>query len=176
MMETDDIGGLTAAAIRASLATRHLTLPSLSTPLGAYAAALQRGGLAAMSGQFPLVDGALIHAGRVGVELTVEEGAAAAHQAALNVIAQLTALISDHWVLLGLLRLDGYVAGADDFTGQATIMDKASTLLVDVLGADIGRHARTVTGVPRLPLNAPVELALTFMVGGHPDPRQTYRV
>jgi enamine deaminase RidA (YjgF/YER057c/UK114 family) len=141
----------------------RIVLPTAPRPLGAYSAVSRRAGLVMLSGQLPLERGVLTHVGQVGVDLTVAQGSAAARQAALNVIAHLVELasIGD---LIGLLRLDGYVAGGSDFTAQAEVLDGASQLLIDVLGEDVGRHARVALGVGRLPMNAPVELGLSLVI------------
>ncbi|MER7460610.1 RidA family protein [Micromonospora sp. NPDC126480] len=157
--------GLTAAAVHAAAAARQIALPRPPVPLGAYAAAVRRGDVVALSGQLPLADGTLTHTGRVGVELTVAEGVAAARQAALNVVAQIAAVLADGGTLVGLSRVDGYVAGGDDFTEQPTVLDGASALFVDLLGDEFGQHARTAVGVCRLPMDAAVELGVTFLLG-----------
>lgn len=114
-----------------------------------------------LSGQFPIRDGRLLYAGVVGSELTIEDGQAAARSAALNVLAQLKELLGSFARLGGLLRVDGAVASARGFTEQAAVLDGASDLFVQVLG-ERGAHARSALGVNCLPLNAPVELVVTF--------------
>ena len=124
-----------------------------------------RNGIGFLSGQFPIIDGKLAYAGRVGAELTPAQGAEAAAAAAMNVLAQIRKLLGTFDQLEGLLRLDGYVASADTFLGQPAVLDAASELLIAALG-EKGRHARTAVSTARLPLNAPIELAVTFAVKG----------
>lgn len=140
-----------------------MDLPVPPQPVGAYEAGIIHNGVGFISGQFPIRDGGLTHVGRIGVELSENEGLASCETAAMNVLAQLSTLTDGFERLEGLFRLDGYVASADSFFDQPKILNAASDLFVDVL-KDKGRHARTAFSVPRLPLNAPIELGLTFAV------------
>lgn len=154
---------ITAAGLRGRLAAANVTLPLPARPIGGYAAAVERAGLVALSGQFPRDGTGITHTGRIGAELTLAQGVAAARQAGLNVLAQVLSLLDNgDRIRLGLLRIDGYLAVAPDFTAHATVLDGASAVLVDLLGAEAGRHARVAVGVARLPLDAPVELAATL--------------
>lgn len=115
-----------------------------------------------LSGQFPLVGGQLSTTGKLGVEMTVAQGRAAARVAALNALAQIDILLEHDWSRFRrLLRLDGVVASDPGFTQQPAVLDGASELFLQLLGP-AGHHARTAIGAPVLPLNAPLELALTF--------------
>jgi len=136
-------------------------LPKAPTPVGAYEAGIIRQGMGWVSGQFPLQDGQLVYTGRVGAELTNEQGYRATEIAARNVLAQIHQLTSGFEQLDGLLRLDGYIASAPGFLAQPDILDAASTVFRDYLG-DKGRHARTAFAVSQLPLDSPVELCVTF--------------
>ncbi len=148
--------------IEARLRRLGLALPAAPAPVGNYRRGVIRGGIGMLSGQLPLRDGKPTHVGRVGDSLTVEDGQAAARIAALNVLAQLKEVLGSFARLDGLLRLDGLVASADGFTGQATVLNGASDLFADVLG-ERGAHARSAAGVPSLPLDVPVELVVTFV-------------
>ena len=141
-----------------------LVLPDAPAPAGAYERGVVHDGIGFLSGQFPLRAGTLVHAGRIGAELTVEDGRFAAGVAATNVVAGIKAVLGGSLAgLETLLRVDGYVASADDFHGQPWVLDGASEALLRLLGGK-GRHARSAVAVPRLPLNAPVELVVTFAV------------
>lgn len=143
-----------------------LMLPDPPVPVGAYERGLIRHGLGFLSGQFPIRDGKLAYAGRVGSELTVEEGRSAAEIAAINVIAGIRAVLGGSFAgFVGLLRVDGYVAGTDDFLRQPHVLDGASETFRRMLG-ERGRHARTAFALPRLPLDSPIELAVTFAALG----------
>lgn len=136
-------------------------LPAPPAPVGGYAAVVVRHGIGFVSGQFPIRDGALAFKGRVGLELTPDQGMEACKIAALNVLAQIHAATDGFASLDGLLRLDGHVASADGFDAQPAILDAASGILTDYLG-DKGTHARAAFAHRRLPLDAAVELCVTF--------------
>ncbi len=140
-----------------------IRLPNPPRPAGNYQPVTIRNGLGFVSGQVPVRDGRLLFTGRVGIELTPAQGKAAAELAALNVLAQIDRALPSWDQFGGLLRVEGYVASANGFTSQPEILDGASDLFVDVLG-DLGSHARAAVSVQQLPLDAPVELVVTFAV------------
>jgi enamine deaminase RidA (YjgF/YER057c/UK114 family) len=150
-------------AIDERLAAAGLTLPNAPEPLGVYRRGILRGTIGCLSGQLPVRDGRPIATGLVGRDLSAAEGRALARDAALNVLAQLKALLGSFDRLDGLLRVDGFVASAPGWTDQATVLDGASELFRTILG-ERGAHARSAVGVPALPLDAPVELVVTFAV------------
>ena len=154
-------GGIRGDEIRERTAIAGRSLPLPPDPVGAYSAGIVHAGVGYLSGQLPLAHGHLRFAGRVGAELTVAQGRAAAELAALNVVAQLVRLLGPTRRLVTLLRVDGAVASAADFVEQPAVLDTASGLFLALLGG-AGRHARSAIGVPRLPLDAAVELAVTF--------------
>ena len=142
-----------------------ISLPDPPDPAGDYEAVVIRNGLGFVSGQFPFRDASLIFTGRVGVELSEQEGQEACRIAAMNVLAQISKATNQFDRLGGLLRLDGYVASSDCFYRQPGILNAASRLFSEVLG-DRGAHARRAFSVPRLPLNAPIELCVAFATTG----------
>lgn len=143
-------------------ALQDLVLPEPPTPVGSYERGMVCNGIGFLSGQFPLVEGRLAFTGRVGAELNEDEGYRAAEIAAANALAQIKAVLGgDFGRLATLLRVDGYVASADGWTRQPSVLDGASNLFVKALGAR-GRHARSAFAVSQLPLGAPVELIVTF--------------
>lgn len=96
--------------------------------------------------------------------MSPEEGRLAAEVAALNAVAQIKAVLGGSLAnLVTLLRVDGYVASAEHFVGQPAVLDGASEAFRRLLG-DRGRHARSAFAVPRLPLDSPIELVITFGV------------
>ena len=143
------------------LARLGISLPNPPTPIGKYKRAIERGGLCYLSGQLPIVDGMMLHPGRLGADLTVEEGRLAARQATLNALAQIARLTTQFLNFSGLVRLDGLIAAAPEFRDHAAVLDASSELLIDVLG-DKGQHARSVAGVASLPNAASIELVITF--------------
>lgn len=144
----------------ARLVEKGLSLPEPPEPGGTYDSVRVIGGIAYVAAQFPFVNGGLAFQGRLGRELTTQDGYRAAELCALNILAQVDRYVGfDH--VLGLNRFEAYmltVEGWDDFP---LVLDGASHLFLDVLG-DAGRHARALFGVERLPLNAPIELTATF--------------
>ncbi|GGI02727.1 RidA family protein [Egicoccus halophilus] len=142
------------------LAELGLSLPDPPAPAAAYEPWSQlpetAGGLVFTAGQLPLVDGSLPRTGKLGAELTTEEGADLARAAALNVLAVAEAALGD-LDRVDVVKLTVFVASSPDFTEQHLVANGASTLLADVLG-DAGVHARSAVGVPVLPLDSPVEV------------------
>ena len=145
------------------LAAMGIDLPPAPVPVGNYRRGIVRGGVGLLSGQFPLRGGKPLYTGLAGRDLSLDDGRAAARVAALNVLAQLRELLGSFSPLEGLLRVDGFIASADGFVEQPAVLDGASDLFVEALG-ERGAHARTAVGVSSLPLNMPVELAVTFAV------------
>lgn len=95
--------------------------------------------------------------GKVGADLTTEQGAEAAKAVALNIIATLKAEVGDLDKVKKIVKLTGFVNCVDGFTAQPKVVNGASDLLVQVFG-DKGRHARSAVGTNALPLNVPVEI------------------
>jgi enamine deaminase RidA (YjgF/YER057c/UK114 family) len=148
--------------IRERLAAAGLVLPQVTAARNRYRVTVIDDGLLFVSGQTPKQAGVPTVAGRLGAELDVEQGRAAARLAALNLLAQIDREIGLERVKR-LLKLNGYVASADGFVSQPAVIDGASEVLVEVLGA-VGEHARTSVGVAWLPGNAPVEVELIARV------------
>jgi enamine deaminase RidA (YjgF/YER057c/UK114 family) len=149
-------------AVELRLQSLGLALPDPPLPAGSYAPVLEHHGIGFVSGQFPFYGRALSHQGRIGRELTEEQGQQAARIAALNVLAQIRRHLGGFERLKGLLRVEGYVASAPGFVMQPRILDSASALFVSVLGSNAGSHARTAISVDQLPLNSPLELCVSF--------------
>lgn len=136
-----------------------IDLPATPRPVAAYVPAVVAGNLVYTSGQLPFVEGKLEFTGRLGVDLTVEEGARAARICALNALAAVRGAIGSLDRVRRIVKLTGYVAGGDGFAEQPQVMNGASLLLGEVFG-EAGAHARSALGTNGLPLNAPVELEL----------------
>ena len=149
--------------IDARLRSAGIELPRPPQPAGVYQPVVLRGGIGFVSGQFPLRHGRMARTGRVGAELTVEEGRECARISAVNVLAQIRAALGGWGRFGGLCRIDGHVASAADFLAQPAVLDGASELFLRALGPQLGTHARTAFHATRLPLDAPVELAVTFL-------------
>ena len=153
---TVPVSGDGGAEIYAKLAELGLKLPQVVPPLAAYVPAVQSGSYVYVSGQLPLVEGKLPYAGKVGAEVTAEQGAELARVCALNALAAIEALVGLGRVVK-IVKVTGFVASAAGFTGQPAVVNGASQLFGDVLG-EIGRHARSAVGVAELPMGAPVEV------------------
>jgi enamine deaminase RidA (YjgF/YER057c/UK114 family) len=140
----------------ARLAELGLTLPQVVPPLASYVPAVQSGNYVYVSGQLPMVEGKLPYVGKVGADVTVEQGTDLARICALNALAAIDALVGLGRVVK-IVKVTGFVASAEGFTGQPAVVNGASQLFGDVLG-ELGRHARSAVGVAELPLGAPVEV------------------
>lgn len=145
--------------IMARLAELGLTLPTPPKPVASYLPAVQSGRLLFVSGMLPFQNGTVLHPGRLGEQVTVEQGAAAARQAVLNGLAVVAEAAGSLHRIARVVRMTGYVASMPDFYQQPAVVNGASDLLVALLGEQ-GRHSRLAVGVAALPLNAPVELDL----------------
>ncbi|MFQ5912579.1 MAG: RidA family protein [Nitrospinota bacterium] len=134
-----------------------IELPDPPSPVGAYVAVRRSGHLLFVSGQIPVAGGKPKFEGKLGSEVSVEEGKEAARLCALNALAQIRKALGGWEGFGGVIRVSGYVASGENFTGQAQVMDGASELFAEVLG-ERGTHARLAMGVSELPLGVPVEL------------------
>lgn len=140
-----------------------IVVPQLPPPVAVYVPAVRTGRVVYASGQTPTIDGVLQVRGRLGEDVSVEEGRRAARLAALNCLAEVRALLGSLDAVSRVLRLTGYVASAPGFGEQPTVMNGASQLMEQVFG-DAGRHARSAIGVAELPFGAPVEVELIIEV------------
>lgn len=145
--------------IRERVAELGLALPPVAPPAGAYLPAVISGNLVFTAGQIPLVEGKLIATGKVGAQLTAEEGRAIAARCCLNALAAIESVIGDLDRVKRIVKVVGFVASTPDFTAQPSVLNGASELLEQIFG-DAGRHARSAVGVSALPLDAPVEVEL----------------
>lgn len=145
-----------------SLAALAVALPAPPRPAGAYRPVVVRGGIGFVSGQFPVEAGTLRYRGRVGAELSEDEGRAAVRLAAVNVLAQINAELRGFRRFAGLCRIDGFIASAPGYRNQPYVLDAASSYFVEALGPELGAHARAAFAVAELPLDSPVELVATF--------------
>lgn len=150
-----------AQRVDCRLSALGLVLPDPPKPAGNYARHRVHNGIGLISGQFPIHNGAAINQGRLGVTLSTAGGYQAARIAALNVLSQLKLITANFTTFVGLLRVDGLIACAPDFTDHVVVLDGASDLFADVLGEQ-GLHARSVSGVSSLPMNLAVELVVTY--------------
>lgn len=137
-----------------------LSVPAPPKPVAAYVPGVETGGLVFTSGQLPVVvDGELLFRGRVGTEISPEEGYEAARLCALNCLGVIRSLAGSLDRVERVVRITGYVRSAPGFEGQPGVINGASETVVEVFG-EAGRHARAAVGVSDLPLGAAVELEM----------------
>lgn len=146
----------------ANLTALGLALPAVVPPVAAYVPAVRSGNHVYVSGQLPMVDGALPATGRVGTDVPVEAAAALARRCALNALAAIDDLVGLEKVVK-VVKVTGFVASAPGFTGQPAVVNGASELFGAVFG-EAGRHARSAVGVAELPLGAPVEVEVVVEI------------
>jgi enamine deaminase RidA (YjgF/YER057c/UK114 family) len=147
-------------AVIARLSDLGLTLPQAAAPVAAYVPTVEAGGLLHVSGQLPFVDGQLVR-GRLGENVTVEQGQAAAQACALMLLAQVKAALGGFDRVERVVKLGAFIASTTDFTDQPKVANGASELMVAAFG-EAGKHARSAVGVPVLPLGAAVEVDAIF--------------
>jgi len=140
-----------------------VVLPEVVAPLASYIPAVKTGNLVYTSGQLPMEAGKLARTGKVGAEVSPEEGKTLARICALNALAAVDSLVGIDAVTR-VVKVVGFVASASGFNGQPSVVNGASELLGEVFGDD-GAHARSAVGVVELPLGAPVEVELIVEVG-----------
>jgi enamine deaminase RidA (YjgF/YER057c/UK114 family) len=143
-----------------------IVLPKAAAPVANYVPFVRTGNLVVISGQICLsADGKIAdaHKGKLGAEVSLETGQAAARLCAINLLAQLKAAIGDLDAVVRCVRLGGFINATPSFAALATVMNGASDLMVAALG-DHGRHARSTIGVAELPLDAAVEVEGMFEV------------
>lgn len=147
--------------IEARLEELGIALPQAAAPVASYVPLVVEGGFVHVSGQLPFIDGKVV-TGRLGEDVDLDAGMAAARACGLMILAQLKAA--------GLLekvervvKLGAFINSTGDFTNQPKVANGASDLMVEVFG-DKGRHARAAVGVPVLPLGAAVEVDAVIAV------------
>lgn len=140
-----------------------VSLPEVVAPLASYVPAVRTGNLVYTAGQLPMEAGRLAGSGKVGAEVTPEQGKAMARMCALNALAAVHSLVGIDAVTR-VVKVVGFVASAPGFNGQPSVVNGASDLLGEVFGEQ-GAHARSAVGVSELPLDAPVEVELIVEVG-----------
>ena len=149
--------------IEQRLSELGLTLPDAPAPAANYVPFVQSGSLVFVSGQISSGPDGLI-CGKLGAELSLDDGVAAARACALALIAQLRAACGgDLTRLRRVVKLTGFVNCTPDFTDQPKVVNGASDLMVAVFG-EAGRHARAAVGAPSLPLGVAVEIEGVFEI------------
>jgi hypothetical protein len=148
--------------IKEQLHSLHLELPEVSGPGGNYVSINIRGNIAYLAIQFPIRNGEFLYQGRLGDEISNEEGYQAMQLCALNVLSQVEAKIGFDKIE-GLNHADACYQSADDWDEAPFIVNGASDLFVNVLG-EKGTHSRSICGVQKLPRNFCVGLTCSFTI------------
>jgi enamine deaminase RidA (YjgF/YER057c/UK114 family) len=150
-------------SFEARLTELGITLPPAPKPVATYIPAVRVGDLLFLSGTGPFKDGAIVYAGKLGKNLTLEQGYQAARLTLLNALAMVRQELGTLDRVTRIVRLTGHVASAEGFTQQPAVINGASDLLVQIFG-EAGRHARLALGAAELPLNMCIELELILQV------------
>lgn len=139
-----------------------IELPPVAAPVAAYVPAVRSGDHVYTSGQLPFVDGQLPATGKVGADVDPDQATELARIAALNAVAAAADLVGlDN--IEQVVKVNGFVASAQDFGGQPGVINGASAVLQEIF-ADAGVHARAAVGVAELPMNSPVEVDIVVRV------------
>lgn len=145
--------------VEENLTRLGIILPEPPAAVGKYVPWIRTGSLVMTSGQLPWERSVMMYQGRLGRDLTTEEGYAAARLAAINAIAQLKDATGDLEQIVTLLRLEGNVLCDEGFTEHPRVLDGASDLFAEVFD-ERGKHTRTALGIRDMPLNAAVQISL----------------
>jgi enamine deaminase RidA (YjgF/YER057c/UK114 family) len=140
-----------------------VTIPEVVKPLAAYIPATQIGNLVMTSGQVPISNGTVMYSGKIGKDLTEEEGMKAAKLCALNCLSAIRSVIGSLDKIKRVVKLTVFVSSAEGFTAQPKVANGASEFIGEVFG-DAGKHVRSAVGVSELPLNSAVEIEMVVEV------------
>ena len=150
--------------VEKKLADLGITLSAPAAPVANYVGFVRTGNLLVVSGQLCFdAEGKLVAVGKLGDNVTIEDGQKAARQCAINLLAQIKVALGDLDKLQRVVRLGGFINAAPSFLETPKVMNGASDLMVTAFG-DKGRHARTTIGVAVLPMDAAVEVEGMFEV------------
>jgi len=151
-------------SVEKKLKEMGILLPEAPKPVANYVPAVKAGNLLFVSGHGPYNDGKTVLSGKLGKELSIEEGYKTARNVALNCLASTKATLGDLDKVMRVVKLLGMVNCTEDFKDQPKVINGASDLLVEVFG-DKGKHARSAVGMQSLPNNIPVEIEMILEVG-----------
>ena len=140
-----------------------IELPEAPKPLAAYVPAMRAGAFVYTSGQVPIAAGELKFKGKVGADLTEEQGYEAAKLCAVNCLSAVKTVTGSLDKIAQIVKVTGFVNSAPGFTGQPKVINGASEFFGQVFG-DAGMHARAAVGVSELPVNAAVEIEIIVML------------
>jgi enamine deaminase RidA (YjgF/YER057c/UK114 family) len=138
-------------------------LPPAPKPVAAYVPAVETGGYVYTAGQLPFVDGELKYIGKLGDELSEEQGCEAAKICALNCLSAVKGVVGSLDNIERIVKVTGFVNSTPGFTRQPGVINGASELLGEIFG-EAGLHARSAVGVAQLPLGAACEVEMIVKV------------
>lgn len=138
-------------------------VPEVPKPLAAYIPVIKINNLILTAGQLPMVDGKLYKEGKLGQEISEEEGIKLAELCALNCLSVIKSEIGDLNKIERVVKLTVFINSADGFTAQPKIANGASEFIVKIFG-ELGKHVRSAVGVNELPINSPVEIEMIAKV------------
>lgn len=141
----------------------NIQVPAPPEPVAAYVPGVRVGDMVYTSGQLPVAGGEIRYRGKLGQELSVEEGYAAARLCILNCLGVVRELAGSLNRVERIVKVTGFVAGVEGFNQQPAVVNGASELLGEIFGPS-GRHARSAVGVADLPLGVPVEIELVAQI------------
>ncbi|MEX2460430.1 MAG: RidA family protein [Paenibacillaceae bacterium] len=136
-----------------------IELPLAAKPKFSYTACNQTGNLLYLSGQDCRINGILMYEGKLGQNVTIEQGEQAAYQTIINCLAVMKEYLGDLDRVVKIVKMLGFVNSAPGFADQPIVINGASNLLLDVFG-EKGKHARSAIGTSDLPFHTPVEIEL----------------
>jgi len=145
------------------LEQKGIELPEMPKPIANYVPAVRSGNLLFLSGHGPQKDMGKISRGKVGVDLTLEEGYQSARNTTLCLLSTIKNTIGDLDKVRRIVKLTGFVNCSEDFTDQPKVVNGASDLLVEIFG-ERGKHARAAVGMYQLPGGIPVEIEMVVEV------------
>ena len=155
-----------AGRVEARLAQLDIQLPPPAPPAAHYVPWVVSGDLVHVAGQIPALDGQLHYVGKLGRDMSIEDGQAAARMVALNLLAQVQqAAGGDLDRVVRVVKLNGFVNCTPDFGDQPKVINGASDLICAILGDEVGQHARAAVGVAALPFGVAVEIDGIFQLG-----------
>jgi enamine deaminase RidA (YjgF/YER057c/UK114 family) len=140
-----------------------ISIPEVVKPLAAYIPALQVGNLVMTSGQVPISAGTLKYMGKVGKDLSEDQGKEAAKLCALNCLSAIKSVIGNLDIINRVVKLTVFVNSAEGFTAQPKVANGASEFIGEIFG-EAGKHVRSAVGVSELPLNSAVEIEMMVEV------------
>lgn len=149
--------------VEEKLKSLGITLPQTPKPVAAYIPAIQVNDLVYTSGQLPIVNGQLKYKGKLGKEITTEQGYDAAKICVLNALSAIKSIVGDLDRIEQVVKVVGFVASAEGFTEQPAVVNGASEFLKELLD-EKGAHARSAVGMAELPLGAAVELEMIVKI------------